>query len=348
LDTLPGLLAGRAPALAPFMHGELPSTVRAARSRLDHADADRALADALVQLRLCHDPEALTEMRRAAEVSMRAHRRGMRATRQSHFEREVCAAMECEISAAGFGVAYGSIVTTHGEVLHNHAHHHPLRPGDLLLADVGAESDTGYASDITRTWPVSGGFSATQREIYQLVLAMQQAAIDLVAPGVRYRDLHLCAARVLVDGLSQLKILHGDVDSLVEDGTYALFFPHGVGHLLGLDVHDMEDLGDLAGYAPGRERSAQFGLSYLRLDRDLAPGMVVTIEPGFYQVPSLLSDPARVGLSDRAVDRARLAAFSDVRGIRIEDDVLVTSDGSDVLTGALEKTAEALEGLVGA
>jgi Xaa-Pro aminopeptidase len=230
--------------------------------------------------------------------------------------------------------------------LHNHHHHHPLQAGDLLLADVGAESDTGYASDITRTWPVSGRFSDSQREIYQLVLAMQDAAIARVAPGVRYRDVHLAAARVLVDGLCQLGVLRGEVDALVEDGTYALFFPHGVGHLLGLDVHDMEDLGDLAGYAPGRTRDKQFGLSYLRLDRDLVTGMVVTIEPGFYQVPSLLADPARVGLSMSAVNRERLARYQDVRGIRIEDDVLVTDRGREVLTGALEKKPDDVEALL--
>jgi Xaa-Pro aminopeptidase len=272
----------------------------------------------------------------------------MRATAPGVSEQEICAVMEYEIARAGFATAYGSIVSVRGEVLHNCRHDNVMRAGELLLADVGAESDTGYASDITRTWPVSGHFSATQRELYGLVLAMQKVAIEAVRPGVRYRDVHLAAARTLVDGLTQLRILHGDVDALVEDGAQALFFPHGIGHLLGLDVHDMEDLGDRAGYAPGRTRSSQFGLSYLRLDRELAPGMLVTIEPGFYQVPSLLAEPARVGLSDRALDRTRLAAFADVRGIRIEDDVLVTHGGAEVLTSALPKEPDAIEQLLAA
>jgi Xaa-Pro aminopeptidase len=233
-------------------------------------------------------------------------------------------------------------------VLHNHRHDNVLAAGDLLLADVGGESDTGYAADITRTWPVSGRFSASQRTLYELVLAMQGAAIAAVRPGARYRDVHLVAARTLIDGLVQLGVLEGQVDALLEDGAHALFFPHGIGHLLGLDVHDMEDLGDRAGYAVGRTRSAQFGLSYLRLDRDLVPGMLVTIEPGFYQVPSLLADPARVGLSDRALNRSKLAAYADVRGIRIEDDVLVTDTGCRVLTEALAKTPSEVEALVGA
>lgn len=349
LSQLSAFLSDRIPALAPCMHSQGLTSVRAVRASrpIQAKEGDLRLAQAMIELRLTHDQEALEEIRRAASVSVDAHRSGMRATRRSSFEREVCAVMESACAHAGFGTAYGSIVTVHGEVLHNHEHHHPLVPGDLLLADVGSESDTGYASDITRTWPVSGRFSQSQRDIYQLVLAMQEAAIAKVAPGVRYRDVHLTAARVLVDGLCQLGILRGQVDALVEDGTYALFFPHGVGHLLGLDVHDMEDLEDLAGYAEGRSRSKQFGLSYLRLDRDLAPGMVVTIEPGFYQVPSLLSDPTRVGLSAAALDQTRLSQFRDIRGIRIEDDVLVTENGRRVLSEAVPKTVADIEALRG-
>ena len=307
-----------------------------------HAD-DEPLLDALVAVRLRHDEAAIIELRRAAEASVRAHVTGMSSTRAGRFEREVCAEMEAVFAREGFGTAYGSIVTVHGEVLHNHHHHQRMREGDMLLADVGAETDTGYAADITRTWPVNGRFSPTQRELYEVVLESQRAAIAGVRPGVRYRDVHLTAARSLTEGLVRLGILRGSVDGLVEQGAHALFFPHGIGHLLGLDVHDMEDLGDRAGYAPGRERAPQFGLSYLRLDRDLEPGMVVTIEPGFYQVPSLLRDPGRVGIDERVLSRDKLAAFADVRGIRIEDDVLVTDTGSEVLTGALVKSVADVE-----
>lgn len=317
-------------------------------TQLGRSPCDAQLVEALIELRLQHDPAALHELELAASVSVRAHLAGMRATAPGANERDVCAAMEHELTRAGCCPAYGSIVTVHGEVLHNHRHDNALAAGDLLLADVGAESPSGYASDITRTWPVAGRFSATQRELYDLVLAMQTRAIELVRPGVRYRDVHLAAARTLLDGLVQLKILNGAVDALLEDGAYALFFPHGIGHLLGLDVHDMEDLGDRAGYAPGRSRSSRFGLGYLRLDRDLLPGMLVTIEPGFYQVPSLLAAPGALGLSDRAVDRGRLAAFADVRGIRIEDDVLVTEGEPRVLTAALPKRADEIEACVGA
>ncbi|MET0342063.1 MAG: aminopeptidase P family protein [Polyangiales bacterium] len=350
-DDLPMLRGGRDVAtLPPFDWNErhtLAGVVARDAASLGEAAHDAPLRDALIALRLVQDAGALGELRRAAAVTVDAHRAGMRATRAGVREHVVCAAMEQVVGGAGCTTAYPSIVSVHGEVLHNHHHGNLLEEGQLMLADVGAESALGYASDVTRTWPVSGTFSGSQRAIYELVLAMQHAAIEKVAPGVRYRDVHLAAARTLVDGLVQLGVLAGEVDALVEDGVHALFFPHGVGHLLGLDVHDMEDLGDHAGYAPGRVRSTQFGLAYLRLDRDLAPGMLVTIEPGFYQVPSLLGDPARVGLSARALDRSKLAAYADVRGIRIEDDVLVTDTGNEVLTRALAKEPGEVEALVG-
>ena len=169
----------------------------------------------------------------------------------------------------------------------------------------------------------------------------------MVRPGVRYRDVHLKAATVLTAGLVDLGVLTGDVDELVADDVHALFFPHGVGHIIGLDVHDMEDLGDLAGYQKGRERSERFGLGFLRLDRDLLPGMAVTIEPGFYQVPALLNDPERTKAAQGRINASELAKFKDVRGIRIEDDVLVTADAPRVLTQSIPKTVSEVEASVG-
>ncbi|MBW4692447.1 MAG: aminopeptidase P family protein [Lyngbya sp. HA4199-MV5] len=307
---------------------------------------DLELAQAIVSLRLIHDDLALAEMRKAATVSIAAHKAGMAATRKARVEAEVRAAMEAVIIANGMTCAYSSIVTVHGEVLHNDQYHHPIQPGDLLLADVGAETVSGWAADITRTWAVSGKFSPTQRSLYNVVLAAHDACIAAIRPGVEYRDLHLLAARTIAAGLVDLGILHGQVDALVEQDAHALFFPHGVGHILGLDVHDMEDLGDLAGYEAGRTRSDRFGLNYLRLDRPLQAGMVVTSEPGFYQVPAILQDPERRATYQNVVDWDRLAQFADVRGIRIEDDVLVTETGAEVITAALPTDAEAIERLV--
>jgi len=242
--------------------------------------------------------------------------------------------------------SYSSIVTIHGEVLHNNQYHHSLQPGDLLLADVGAETGMGWAADVTRTWPVSGKFSSTQRDIYNVVLAAHDACIAKISPGVEYRDIHLLAAAVIAEGLVDLGILCGKPEDLVTMDAHALFFPHGVGHLLGLDVHDMEDLGDLAGYEEGRVRSDRFGLCYLRLNRPLRPGMLVTIEPGFYQVGAILNNSETRSKYQNIVNWQRLAQFADVRGIRIEDDVLVTKEGSEVLTSALPTDADATEQLV--
>ena len=307
---------------------------------------DLQLAKAIISLRLICDSYALTELRQAALVSVQAHKIGMATTLNVRTEAEVRGAMEGVIIANNMTCAYSSIVTTQGEILHNEDYGYPLQTGDLLLADVGAETEMGWASDITRTWPVRGKFSPTQRAIYDVVLAAHDACIEKVAPDVEYQDIHLLAASILTEGLVDLGILLGRVEDLIEIDAHALFFPHGIGHLLGLDVHDMEDLGDLAGYEVGRERSDRFGLSYLRLNRPLKSGMVITIEPGFYQIPTLLNNPKHRAKYHSVVNWELLTQFSDVRGIRIEDDVLVTQGGREVLTIELPTKAEAIEQLV--
>ncbi|MDF5728937.1 MAG: aminopeptidase P family protein [Rhizonema sp. PD38] len=307
---------------------------------------DLELAKAIITLRLTHDDSALTQLRTAGEVTVEAHKAGMAATMSAHVEAEVRAAMERVIIAHNMTTSYNSIVTVHGEILHNEHYHNPLQSGDLLLVDVGAETEMGWAADVTRTYPVSGSFSSTQRDIYNVVLAAHDACIAKVHPGVEYQDLHLLACTIIASGLVDLGILQGNAEDLVEIDAHALFFPHGIGHLLGLDVHDMEDLGDLAGYEQGRIRSDRFGLAYLRLNRPLQPGMLVTIEPGFYQVPAILNDTQLRSKYQDVVNWERLSQFADVRGIRIEDDVLVTTVGSETLTVDLPTKASAVEDLV--
>lgn len=316
------------------------------RSNSVHPAQEHALAEAIVAVRLTHDAAAIAAIRQAIAVSIQAHQAGMQATRPGQTEAAVRAAMEAAITAQDMTCAYTSIVTVHGEILHNQVYGHSLQPGDLLLADVGAETPSGWASDITRTWPVSGHFSTPQRDLYDVVLAAHDAAIGAARPGVEYRDLHWLACHTLAAGLVDLGILKGSPESLVDHDAHALFFPHGIGHLLGLDVHDMEDLGDLAGYAPGRQRSDRFGLGFLRLDRPLQAGMVVTIEPGFYQVPAILQRAARQDHYQAMVNWDRLADFQEIRGVRIEDDVLITTTDHEVLTAALPTTAAAVEALV--
>ena len=310
------------------------------------AGKDLELAKAIVSIRLCHDEDALNELKKAAAVTVEAHQAGIKATLNAKTESEVRAVMEAVIIAHNMNCAYNSIVTIQGEILHNDRYHNSLQPGDLILADVGAETASGWAADVTRTWAVSGKFSPTQRDIYDIVLEAHDRCIDSMRPGVEYRDIHLLAAITIAEGLVHLGILKGNPADLVATDAHALFFPHGVGHLLGLDVHDMEDLGDIAGYEAGRDRSDRFGLEYLRLDRKLRSQMVVTIEPGFYQVRAILNHPEFRQKYQQVVNWERLAQFSDVKGIRIEDDVLITDNGTTVLTNRLPNTINDLENLM--
>jgi Xaa-Pro aminopeptidase len=347
LDTLPGALAGRGGATLPAPDAETRQQQAALLGRpievRSFSNEDSALADAVIALRLHHDDAAVRELQRAAEVTALAHAAGMRATRPGVRESVVRAAMEAEMTALGCATAYGSIVTVHGEILHNESYANTLCAGDLLLCDVGAESPGGWAGDVTRTWPVDGRYSPLQADLYDVVLEAQRAAIAAVRPGARYRDLHLLATERLATGLTDLGLLRGDAGERAHDGTAALFFPHGVGHLLGLDVHDMEDLGDRAGYAPGRARANEPGLRYLRLDRDLEEGMAVTIEPGVYFVPAALDDPETRRRAGDRVDWDRVEKYRNLRGIRIEDDVLITPSGAQVLTAAIPKDRFAIE-----
>ena len=304
------------------------------------------LAKAIISLRLSHDQGAIEEIRQAIAVAIEAHIAGIKATPTAKTEAEVRGVIEGVIIAANMTTAYNSIVTVHGEVLHNEKYHRSLRSRDLLLVDVGAETVNGWASDITRTWPVNGKYTSTQRDIYNLVLAAHDECIAKMRPGVEYRDIHLLGCKVIAEGLIDLGILKGKAEDLVEMDAHALFFPHGIGHILGLDVHDMEDLGDLAGYETGRERSQRFGLGYLRLDRPLKKDMVFTIEPGFYQVPAILNNEEMRSKYENVVNWKRLESFSDVRGIRIEDDILVTETSTEILTAKLPNKAEAIENMM--
>lgn len=343
-------LATRTEAAATIAVQDIPTCTqqtqllhRAIHPQVAPTGIDLDLASAIVALRLVHDTGAIAELRQASKVTVAAHIAGMVATATTKRESDIRAAMESAIAAANMTCSYQSIVTAHGEVLHNNRYHHTLNSGDLLLADVGAETETGWAGDVTRTWPVSGRFSHSQREIYDIVLAAHDTCIANVKPGVEYQDIHFLACRTIASGLEDIGILKGKIDDLVDMDAHALFFPHGVGHLLGLDVHDMEDLGDLAGYAAGRVRSDRFGLCYLRLNRPLQAGMLVTIEPGFYQVPAILEDRERRDRYKDVVNWDRLAQFADVRGIRIEDDVLVTNTDCEVLTVALPTDPDSIE-----
>jgi len=306
-----------------------------------------ALIDAIIQMRRILSHEEVAEMQATAVVTKAAHCAAMSITRPGVHEREVAAAFHNVVARAGLRTAYPSIVTVEGDVLHNFRYVNTAKSGQLLLLDGGAEATSGYATDVTRTWPVSGTFNTQQRAAYQAVLSSQLAAIDMVRPGVRYRDIHMKASQVLAEFLVDEGLLTCSAEDALETGAHAIFFPHGVGHLLGLDVHDMENFGDRAGYPAHRHRSDQFGTGYLRLDLDLEPGMCVTIEPGFYVVSAILQDTSLRERFHNQVDFDRALEWVGFGGIRIEDNVLVTTDDPHVISAATPKSIDAVEAIVG-
>jgi Xaa-Pro aminopeptidase/Xaa-Pro dipeptidase len=246
--------------------------------------------------------------------------------------------------AADLNLAYPVILSARGEVLHNDRHDTRLEAGDLIVHDSGAASRLGYASDITRTLPVSGHFEARQRVCYDLVLKAQLEAIEACRPGAPYLSVHKLAARVLAEGMISEGVFRGDPEEIVESGAYALIFQTGVGHQIGLDVHDMEALGEnYVGYDDTVKRSELFGLRNLRMAKALRPGMVVTVEPGLYFIPGLIDRWESEGRYSSLIDYARVHEFLPVHGIRIEDDVLITEIGHRVLGPRIPKTLEEME-----
>ena len=342
-------LAGRLQALAvpDLAQTTLASRLTGHPLAYGSENGPASLVDAIIAMRRTLHAEEIHEIRRTSHVTEAAHRAAMAATRPGRHEREIAALFNAVIAAAGLVNAYESIVTVRGEILHNFHKQHWMKAGQLLLLDGGAESAAGYATDVTRTWPVTGVFTAQQRDAYEAVLAAQQAAISRVLPGVRYREVHDAASLTLARFLKDQGLITLEPESAVEAGVHALFFPHGVGHLLGLDVHDLENFGDRAAYAHGRARSTQFGTAYLRLDRDLEPGNVVTVEPGFYIVPAIFADTALMARFRGMVNLDALVEWRDFGGIRIEDDVLVTEGEPDVLTAGIPSAVAEIEALVG-
>lgn len=320
----------------------------------DDPDAvgDDELVRILAELRMRRNDAELAEMREAARVTGVAFEEAMAASRPGVAESVLVAGAEAAMARHGATTAFPTILSVRGEVLHNHRHDGVLRDGDLVLMDAGAEVASGWASDVTRTWPASGQFRPEQRAVYDAVLAAVRAATRMCVAGKRFRDIHFRAAEILTEGLVELGLVRGDPGSAVERGAHAPFFPHGVGHLLGLDAHDLETFGDRVLY-PGRERSRDFGTRFLRIDLDLEPGMVVTIEPGIYFVPAILRGrELRERLGD-VVDFERAETFlagNDGRGfggVRLEEDVLVTADEPENLTAGIPVNPTEVEKLVG-
>ncbi len=294
------------------------------------AKASEVLIKAVISMRLVKEECEIAQLDDAGALGQEMHTVGRENIRLGVVEQEIVGKMEACTLAKGWGVSFATILTQHGEILHNHGHASIVEPGRLMVIDAGAENNMHYASDYTRTYPTSGKFTPKQKEIYQIVCDCNELAFSLTKPGIAYRDVHIATARLMLEELKSLDIVRGDVDTMVEAGIAGLFQPHGLGHNMGLDVHDMEDLGEnLVGYDPDQKRSRQLGLGSLRMARRLVPGHVVTDEPGIYFIPALIAKWKAEKTDNGFVNYAKLEKeYLDFGGIRLEDDVLVTADGA--------------------
>lgn len=292
--------------------------------------ASEELVRAVVSLRLVKEECEIAEIDKACDIGFRMHTEARRGCRPGVPEQTIVGRMDGITLSEGWGTSFTTILSQNGETLHNHSHHQVITPGRLLLVDAGAESNTHYASDFTRTYPCSGKFTTKQREIYDIVEGCNELAFSLSRPGVTYRDVQLATSRHMLEGLKSLGLVRGDVDDMIACGIAGLFQPHGLGHNMGIDVHDMEDLGEnYVGYDDHQTRASQLGLGNLRMARTLRPGFVVTDEPGIYFIPALLAQWKAAGTDKGMVNYAALeAGYLDFGGIRLEDDVLITPTGA--------------------
>ena len=282
----------------------------------------------VVEMRLIKEKVEIDYLDKIMDTGYDMHVTAMLMAKEGMPEQEITGAMEGIAVANGGYVSFPIILSKHGEILHNEKHDNILKNGDLLLVDAGFDSPEGYATDHTRTFAVGGKFSQKQKDIYNIVLAANEIVHEKSRPGVTYRDMHFEACKVIASGLKQLGLMKGDIEEAVSQGAHALFMPHGLGHALGLDVHDMEGLGeDIVGYTDDIKRSDQFGTAYLRFARRLEPGHVVTNEPGIYFIPALIEKWHKEGLHRDFINYEKVEDYLDFGGIRLEDDIVITEDG---------------------
>lgn len=309
------------------------------------AGASTDFVRAVVDQRVIKSAEEVAEIERAVETSVAMHEAAIRMARPGMTEADVAAEVGRIAEAAGGRTSFPIIATIHGETLHNHVHVNTLADGDLFLLDAGAETAMGYAGDLSSTFPVGRRFSERQRTIYELQLAARVAAVDTLAPGVPFREAHFASSRVIFDGLKDLGVMKGDTDEALAAGAHAMVFPCGVGHMMGLDVHDMENLGEVwVGY-DGEPKSTQFGLKSLRLARELKPGFVLTVEPGIYFIPQLMDLWRSEGRCADFIDFDELDKWRDFGGVRNEEDFLITAEGARRLGPHKPQTVEEIESL---
>lgn len=304
------------------------------------------LIKAVVAQRAIKSDEEIVEMEKAVNTSRAMHIAVMKMARPGMVEQELVGKATDIAIAHGGHLSYPAIMTINGQTLHNHHHHNVLKSGQMVLGDFGAATAMHYAGDITRTFPVDPIFTSRQKDIYNIVLQAEEDCIASLRPDLPYQEVHLKAAAIITEGLRSLGLMKGNVADAVQAGAHTLFFPHGLGHMIGLDVHDMEDLGeDHVGYDENIKRIDQFGTKYLRLGRKLQSGFVLTVEPGIYFIPELIDQWQSEGRYSEFLNYDKIADYKDFSGIRIEDNVLITTDGHRVLGDRIPKTIEEVEAI---
>jgi len=322
----------------------LSNLLQIPHNKINESTSEDLIKSVIIQ-RSIKTEEELEQIEDALDISYEMNLTAMRMTKPGMIERDIYGVVEGITLAKGNGISFPVIFSVHGETLHNHHHENTMNAGQLAVLDSGAESSLHYASDITRTFPVNGKFTQLQKDIYNAVLHAQLSSIDMMKPDIAYKDIHLNAANVIANRLKSVGLMKGNIDDAVSAGAHALFFPHGLGHLLGLDVHDLEGLGEtLSGYDEETIRSEQFGLAYLRYGKRLEAGLVLTSEPGIYFIPQLIKNWKTENKLAEFINYDKVEQMIGFGGIRIEDDIVVTKDGHKVLgRKPIPKSVEEIE-----
>ena len=297
------------------------------------------LIKAIVAQRSIKTTEEIKEIEKGVNVTVDMQLEAARLVTEGISETKIAGIIHGIALSAGGNLAFPTILTVNGQILHNHSQGNILKNGQMLLCDCGADTSMHYGGDLTRTTPVNKRFSTKQKEIYDIVLHAHEAAIESLRPGIFFKDVHLLACEKLAEGLKSIGLMKGDTKDAVRQGAHAMFFQCGLGHMLGLDTHDMEDLGEeYVGYTDELKKSKQFGLKSLRFGRKLEAGFVLTVEPGIYIIPELIDLWKSENKFSEFINYDKLETYKDFSGIRIEEDLLITPDGSLLLGKQLPRT----------
>lgn len=306
--------------------------------------ASQELIRAVVSMRSIKEQIEIDEIDKAIDIAYEMHVTAMKMCKPGIREQEIFGAVEGIAYEKGAGPSFPVILSINGQTLHNHSHQNVLKEGRMIVTDCGAETNLHYASDITRTTPVGGKFSDRQRDIYEVVLKANTESINAARPGMSNLEVHINACKIIASGMKELGFMKGDVEEAVASGAHSLFMPHGLGHMLGLDVHDMEGLGeDNVGYDDKTKRSNQFGLAFLRFALPYKPGHVFTVEPGCYFIPELIEMWKSEGRYKEFINYNKVDTYKDFGGIRIEDNLVITEKGHKLLGRPIPKTASEIE-----